>query len=110
MLQAMRARKLFLHVRIWAGVAHECNLNGYAAGCDALSVHLIITNLAGSLGMGLGWRATLFSVGVMGPWALAHWEEYHSGKPVSMSASPSMVRLCKHGRLNLQILQHCVHY
>ena len=29
--------------------------------------------------MGLGWRATLFSVGVMGPWALAHWEEYHSG-------------------------------
>lgn len=50
-----------------------------AAGCDALSVHLIVTNLAGSLGMGLGWRATLFSVGVMGPWALAHWEEYHSG-------------------------------
>ena len=49
------------------------------AGCDALSVHLIVTNLAGSLGMGLGWRATMFSVGVMGPWALAHWEEYHSG-------------------------------
>jgi ethanolaminephosphotransferase len=48
-------------------------------GCDALSVHLIVTNLAAALGMSLGWRATLFSVGVMGPWALAHWEEYHSG-------------------------------
>lgn len=58
------------------------------AGCDALSVHLIVTNLAASMGMGVGWRATLFSMGVMGPWALAHWEEYHSGTTPHLYFAP----------------------
>ena len=57
-----------------------CNDRVACPGCDALSVHLILTNLAASLGMGLGWRAALFAAAVAGPWALAHFEEYHTGK------------------------------
>ena len=50
------------------------------AGCDALSVHLILTVIAGSLSVGISWKAVVGSLGVMIPWQLAHWEEYHTGK------------------------------
>ena len=73
----------------------------WIAGCDALSVHLIVTNLAGSLGMGIGWRGTLFAAGVMGPWALAHWEEYHSGMSWKSSAT-------SHKRLKVPSTATCI--
>ena len=51
------------------------------AGCDALSVHLILTVIAATLSIGISWKAVVGSLGVMIPWQLAHWEEYHTGQP-----------------------------
>lgn len=48
-------------------------------GCDALSVHLILTVIAATLSIGISWKAVVGSLGVMIPWQLAHWEEYHTG-------------------------------
>lgn len=49
------------------------------SGCDALSVHLILTVIAATLSIGISWKAVVGSLGVMIPWQLAHWEEYHTG-------------------------------
>jgi hypothetical protein len=51
------------------------------AGCDALSVHLILTVIAATLSIGISWKAVVGSLGIMIPWQLAHWEEYHTGEP-----------------------------
>lgn len=56
------------------------------AGCDALSVHLILTVIAGTLSVGLSWRSVVAALGVMIPWQLAHWEEYHTGKSIGTSS------------------------
>ncbi|KAL3137923.1 hypothetical protein ABBQ38_005170 [Trebouxia sp. C0009 RCD-2024] len=48
-------------------------------GVDALSVHLILTVIAATLSIGISWKAVVGSLGIMIPWQLAHWEEYHTG-------------------------------
>ena len=57
------------------------NTCAYFAGCDALSVHLILTVIAATLSIGISWKAVVGSLGIMIPWQLAHWEEYHTGQP-----------------------------
>lgn len=49
-------------------------------GVDALSVHLILTVIAATLSIGISWKAVVGSLGIMIPWQLAHWEEYHTGR------------------------------
>lgn len=49
------------------------------AGCDALAVHLVLTNVACSLNLAMGWRPIAAAFIIMVPWVLAHWEEYHTG-------------------------------
>ena len=49
------------------------------AGCDALSVHLAVTCIGTSIGVGFTKWTVLGVMSIMGPWLLAHWEEYHSG-------------------------------
>lgn len=49
-------------------------------GVDALSVHLILTVIAATLSIGISWKAVVGSLGIMIPWQLAHWEEYHTGQ------------------------------
>ena len=56
-----------------------------AAGCDALAVHLIIGAVACSLAIGVSWKAVVGTLGIMIPWQLAHWEEYHSGRDLSLA-------------------------
>ena len=56
-----------------------------AAGCDALAVHLIIGAVACSLAIGVSWKAVVGTLGIMIPWQLAHWEEYHSGMDPSLA-------------------------
>lgn len=60
---------------------HMCG----SAGCDALSVHLILTVIAATLSIGISWKAVVGSLGIMIPWQLAHWEEYHTGQPHAVS-------------------------
>lgn len=48
-------------------------------GCDALSVHLAVTLIGTSIGVGFTKWTVLGVMSIMGPWLLAHWEEYHSG-------------------------------
>ncbi|PSC75152.1 CDP-Ethanolamine:DAG ethanolamine phosphotransferase [Micractinium conductrix] len=48
-------------------------------GCDALAVHLVLTNVACSLNLAMGWRPIAAAFIIMVPWVLAHWEEYHTG-------------------------------
>ena len=52
---------------------------GVCLGVDALSVHLILTVIAATLSIGISWKAVVGSLGIMIPWQLAHWEEYHTG-------------------------------
>lgn len=49
------------------------------AGCDALTVHLAVTTIGTSIAVGYTPWCILGVMTIMGPWALAHWEEYHSG-------------------------------
>ena len=49
------------------------------AGCDALTVHLAVTTIGTSIGVGYTPWTILGVMTIMGPWLLAHWEEYHSG-------------------------------
>lgn len=49
------------------------------AGCDALSVHLAVTSIGTSIAVGFTKWTVLGVMSIMGPWLLAHWEEYHSG-------------------------------
>lgn len=60
-----------------------------AAGCDALAVHLIIGAVACSLAIGVSWKAVVGTLGIMIPWQLAHWEEYHSGRALSLAKALS---------------------
>ncbi|KAK9831091.1 hypothetical protein WJX74_003232 [Apatococcus lobatus] len=48
-------------------------------GCDALSVHYLLACVATSLSLGSGWQSVMGMLSIMGPWLLAHWEEYHTG-------------------------------
>ena len=66
--------------------ARHKHMKGCCAGCDALSVHLILTVIAGTLSVGLSWRSVVAALGVMIPWQLAHWEEYHTGKTIRRSS------------------------
>ena len=63
------------------------------AGCDALSVHLILTVIAATLSIGISWKAVVGSLGVMIPWQLAHWEEYHTGEPHISCKIPRLILL-----------------
>lgn len=47
-------------------------------GCDALSVNLLLANIACSLSIGCSWAHALGNLGVMFTWILAQWEEYHT--------------------------------
>ncbi len=49
------------------------------AGCDALTVHLAVTTIGTSISVGYTPWTILGVMTIMGPWLLAHWEEYHSG-------------------------------
>ena len=49
------------------------------AGCDALTVHLAVTTIGTSIAVGYTPWCILGVMTIMGPWLLAHWEEYHSG-------------------------------
>eukprot|EP00887_Chlorella_sp_A99_P008007 scaffold12.g8007.t1 len=51
-------------------------------GCDALALHLILTNIICSFNLPSGWRPAWGSLCCMLPWVLAHWEEYHTGTMV----------------------------
>ncbi|CAL5221609.1 g3829 [Coccomyxa viridis] len=48
-------------------------------GCDALTVHLAVTTIGTSIAVGFTPWCILGVMTIMGPWMLAHWEEYHSG-------------------------------
>ncbi len=48
-------------------------------GCDALSVNMLLANIACSLSIGCSWAHALGNLGVMFTWVLAQWEEYHTG-------------------------------
>lgn len=48
-------------------------------GCDALALHMILANIAASLGVGCGGKMAAGCLGIMVPWMLAQWEEYHTG-------------------------------
>lgn len=63
-------------VALWfpAAISDLC-----VAGCDALSVHLAVTCIGTSIGVGFTKWTVLGVMSIMGPWLLAHWEEYHSG-------------------------------
>lgn len=50
-----------------------------SAGCDALTVHLAVTTIGTSIAVGFTPWCILGVMTIMGPWMLAHWEEYHSG-------------------------------
>ena len=67
-------------------------------GVDALSVHLILTVIAATLSIGISWKAVVGSLGVMIPWQLAHWEEYHTGTRTTIvdcySYIPAMLVVC----------------
>lgn len=47
-------------------------------GCDALSVNLLLANIAVSLSLPCSWAHGLGNLGVMFTWILAQWEEYHT--------------------------------
>ena len=49
------------------------------AGCDALSVHLITSQMAGTLALGDGPLVVIGTLAIMIPWFAAQWEEYHTG-------------------------------
>ncbi len=51
----------------------------HCAGCDALAVHLVVTTLAATISGGFSWQTVAGHMAIMGPWAAAHWEEYHTG-------------------------------
>lgn len=51
----------------------------FCAGCDALTVHLAVTTIGTSIAVGYTPWCILGVMTIMGPWLLAHWEEYHSG-------------------------------
>jgi ethanolaminephosphotransferase len=42
-------------------------------------VHLAVTTIGTSIGVGYTPWTILGVMTIMGPWLLAHWEEYHSG-------------------------------
>ncbi|GMH39591.1 hypothetical protein BSKO_07489 [Bryopsis sp. KO-2023] len=48
-------------------------------GCDAYVVHLLIGNIMACAGHTCGPRTVIGCVTIMLPWALAQWEEYHTG-------------------------------
>lgn len=48
-------------------------------GCDALSVNVILANIAVSLALPCGWAHGLGIFGVCFVWVAAQWEEYHTG-------------------------------
>jgi ethanolaminephosphotransferase len=49
-------------------------------GCDALSVHLLLTCMACSFSISCSsWTTVVGVLGVKLPWVLAQWEEYHTG-------------------------------
>ncbi|KAF5843458.1 CDP-Ethanolamine:DAG ethanolamine phosphotransferase [Dunaliella salina] len=49
-------------------------------GVDALVLHMMLANISASLGVACGWKmASAACLGIMVPWVLAQWEEYHSG-------------------------------
>ncbi len=58
------------------GCTENCSL---CTGCDALSVHYLLACVATSLTLGSAWQSPLGMLSIMGPWLLAHWEEYHTG-------------------------------
>lgn len=48
-------------------------------GCDAASVHLITSMMAGTLSLGDGPLVVMGTLAIMIPWFAAQWEEYHTG-------------------------------
>mmetsp|Transcript_21555 Transcript_21555/g.59751 ORF Transcript_21555/g.59751 Transcript_21555/m.59751 type:complete len:440 (+) Transcript_21555:86-1405(+) len=48
-------------------------------GVDALVLHMMLANISASLGVACGWKMAAGCLGIMVPWVLAQWEEYHSG-------------------------------
>lgn len=63
-------------------------------GVDALSVHLILTVIAATLSIGISWKAVVGSLGIMIPWQLAHWEEYHTGRLLMLAAALRPHHIC----------------
>lgn len=62
---------------------------GRGAGCDAASVHLITSMMAGTLSLGDGPLVVIGTLAIMIPWFAAQWEEYHTGL---MLCAPSPLR------------------
>jgi hypothetical protein len=50
-------------------------------------VHLILTNVACSLNLPMGWFMVAGCYCIMVPWILAHWEEYHTGKAAQQAVA-----------------------
>ncbi|CAG9461470.1 unnamed protein product [Pedinophyceae sp. YPF-701] len=48
-------------------------------GCDALAVYFSLSMAACSISSGHTWVSVGATLGVMVPWVLAHWGEYHTG-------------------------------
>jgi hypothetical protein len=66
------------------------------AGCDALSVHLITAQMAGTLALGSGPLVVIGTLAIMIPWLAAQWEEYHTGLMLWVAGAPCTptVMLC----------------
>lgn len=56
-------------------------------GCDALSVHLITAQMAGTLALGSGPLVVIGTLAIMIPWLAAQWEEYHTGLMLCAAAA-----------------------
>uniref|UniRef100_A0A7R9VBS8 CDP-alcohol phosphatidyltransferase n=1 Tax=Chlamydomonas euryale TaxID=1486919 RepID=A0A7R9VBS8_9CHLO len=48
-------------------------------GCDALVLHMMLGNIAASLGISVSLKMAFGCMGILFPWILAQWEEYHTG-------------------------------
>lgn len=48
-------------------------------GLDALVLHMMLGNIASSLGVPCGLKMAAGCMGILAPWLLAQWEEYHTG-------------------------------
>jgi hypothetical protein len=57
-------------------------------GCDALSVHLITAQMAGTLALGSGPLVVIGTLAIMIPWLAAQWEEYHTGLMLCVALPP----------------------
>lgn len=68
------------HRRITSAMQSACDMGSVEwTGCDAASVHLITSMMAGTLSLGDGPLVVTGTLAIMIPWFAAQWEEYHTG-------------------------------